>query len=1507
MLKQSSLGGNVHWTFPFAVELRVDPPPADSGGPASRRGCAGAAEPPAAGRNRPAGVPETPSRLSPGESPRSAEGRRRERLPRGRRGCGRLWRKRKDPLLVAKRLRHWQAHCIVNPLRKVRYVEDHSFEKDLRGGGKVLSLILAGTLALGMTPAAALSQAALDVTPAYASGAADGSSKENAIPLTSSTIGIPEVGTVPEGGTDGGWSDVSVKFPTDRTFTYSSTASSQVPTSTNAVAYVKYTYYEDNTEKTRWYEVAGRDLTPVYKLGTAPIDDPKNAGTYTLSYTLADEKLGTSSTETNSAYIGLKAVQDALVATEGAPSTTFEIQKAKATVTLAEGIVGVSTVASLSEGNQANTVTPAVGEAVTDNYAFAYGTKNSDNVSLVDSATGTIYVTAGVVPVTITVANEKDNYDLFVGNSTTPLAGTPGDTGKTNYIAQAAIKDSTYAVATKSGNTGVKPTLGNTALDVPYSATGIDADVKSGISVQNGTTPVNSWTVKYLDDKGSALVDSKGEPAAPTAPGKYEAQVKIGDKVVGTVPVTVYVDLSTMVSSQATTGGEVTEKIMTVLVDGRYPDWVKIAYEEGMNADKALAAIEDGMTITLKDADGKDAPVAFTGNFVLRSSEFTAGDQANNVATLQPASDSTIYRGSLPIKYSYGADLPAVSLNKASETYNGSGASNGYVVKELIKFASSTKPTVGTDCNVTATLMNGGEPALDADGDPIVATNDDRITEAGTYKIEVASAGTTFVGKSEPMTFTIDPLPVSYGGKTSNVTLSYGSELTQAADKSYSATFTGGSIEPDATVEVKIGTANVSVAETTDPKDPKDYTVAYGENTNVAQGGTITYTFSGNYSGEFTVPFSITPASLLDLRATVKAANQLESEFKNTVVDPKVSYTVGSGPGAKTVNLVEGVDYTIVGPTKSGNQNGVADGTRYAFTVKGMGNYSDAASAVVPGEFLVTDKTIEGMYDVVVKEGSVYDSDEPATPDFKVYLKGSTTDEAPASNYSFSWENNENATTEDAPAYLVINGAGQYAGQIKVPFQIAPLELSDASNVKGSVKLTGAEGLVYNGKEQVPTVSIKDSAITPVNKGYDDGAIDLKEIADDVTFGHEGGVNAGTSYVTIVPKNGNFTGQVKVPYEIAPAELKADNVAVAASTAPGADAAVSVTFGDAALAAGTDYTVATEGTLPGKVKATVTGTGNFTGTVEKEAAVLYDVAKADVSAADAVYNGKAQTPKVEVGYTADGKKVVVPADAYAVSVPGGASNAGTYQVTVTGKASEGWTGEKTVDFVIKPAAVTAKPQVSYDAAGLPVVTVPGLSSNDFTYKADPATKTITVTYKGNYAGTATVAYAPTAKPVAPAKPAAGKTGWVGSGNDWAYYEDGQAVKGQWKFIDGAWYHFEANGKMTNTRWLQDGGEWYLLNQSHKGQYGAMLTGWQKVGGDWYYMDKSGAMQSGWAKVKGEWYLLNTSHDGTFGKMLTGWQQVGGKWYYMDASGAMAENEWVGRYWVNGSGVWTATR
>ncbi|POP30107.1 PspC family transcriptional regulator, partial [Lactonifactor longoviformis] len=68
---------------------------------------------------------------------------------------------------------------------------------------------------------------------------------------------------------------------------------------------------------------------------------------------------------------------------------------------------------------------------------------------------------------------------------------------------------------------------------------------------------------------------------------------------------------------------------------------------------------------------------------------------------------------------------------------------------------------------------------------------------------------------------------------------------------------------------------------------------------------------------------------------------------------------------------------------------------------------------------------------------------------------------------------------------------------------------------------------------------------------------------------------------------------------------------------------------------------------------------------------------------------------------------------------------------------------------------------------------------------------------------------------------------------------------------------------------------------------------------WYYLNGSGAMQTGWYKVGNTWYYSSSS-----GAMQTGWQYLGGKWYYLRDSGAMASNTWVGRYYVNGSGVWT---
>ena len=118
-------------------------------------------------------------------------------------------------------------------------------------------------------------------------------------------------------------------------------------------------------------------------------------------------------------------------------------------------------------------------------------------------------------------------------------------------------------------------------------------------------------------------------------------------------------------------------------------------------------------------------------------------------------------------------------------------------------------------------------------------------------------------------------------------------------------------------------------------------------------------------------------------------------------------------------------------------------------------------------------------------------------------------------------------------------------------------------------------------------------------------------------------------------------------------------------------------------------------------------------------------------------------------------------------------------------------------------------------------------------------------------------------------------GWVKDDKgQWSYVVNtkGQKATG-WQLVDGAWYHFNAEGVMQKW-WVKDGNTWYYLNGS-----GVMQTGWLQDGGKWYYLENSGAMKA------------------------DQWFEVGGKWYYVDGSGALAVNTTVNGYTVNGNGEW----
>ncbi|NGM17042.1 hypothetical protein GMI70_03295 [Eggerthellaceae bacterium zg-893] len=1396
------------------------------------------------------------------------------------------------------------------------------------GGGKVLSLILAGTLAFGMTPAAALTQAAMDVTPAYA-GTDPGPATENVLVIDDwdGTTGNNKVYADMAKVSGTGIAISAVGDPAATTYT--TREQTFEPGGFNVqVTVTPPEEAEDPTPQVfklapSLYDITCEDETNVTRddeSGNLKITNASDLDGYDIKITLKGEgvpkKAGTEDPLDSTA--GRIVINKAEAKIVKAPT------KAVLGVTTYNDLVGefaLSTAAgSLTSANLDVTMTPAGGAEVEDKTQKITDPANITVEAVLNASTAKNYEldsAGGEWTGTVTVgAADEGTYAVDYIDTGSALA----DAGLTvdAKLVNAGLEGGTAAAEAKYGDTKLTTDNLKKAVGLYYKGTASGATF--------GTSPLDASTYDVTWYNGSTkLVTAQGAKAAPVNPGVYTGKVNLNgsDEVLGQAELTVCADLSTQVKRKSADANN-TSKPITVKVNGCWPDDVKLQFKEGVTKQDLVDQVANGMTVTLADGTAITGAEKIKELFKFDVTKFVASEGATGgVIEMGYAGDKGEYVSVAPLNYEFGVTLPeAPQLDPV--VYN----PNGYDIDELLpsfKDVDGTEFEAGTDYDVSVYVA-------DQDGK---LQPSDTVDEVGTYRVTVTPMGEK-VGPVQERTLTITQLPVT----DKNASYLWNGKTT--TNGTFSVPFTGGAVAPEPTVTVDVatdtdnseiagetGTATLNIVpkkdyDAAEDKAGIDGYVTYANNTAVTNNGAAaTITYVGNYKGEKTQNFSIAAADLGSLNPSVTAASQLKDQFNldndlsaADVVDPVVKFqsdTDGEGEPIYT-ELEQGKDYRITrvylaSPQPANLPTGV---TAYKFDIEGVGNYK---GTVTTGTFKVTTQDL-GQAAVASLEKDqkfFYDTDEQEAK-VQVNLKGATADTLGIKldkgvDFDVTYKNNVNAGTATA----VITGTGNYAGTLEVPFEIQPLKLDGAKTDK--VVLGGADGLVYTGEALTPEVLYNKSTLLPANEGYGTTPIELDQYVDDLSFTYENNTNASTAeapaYVVISGKNGNFTGTAKAPFAIAQADIAKATVE-AAPVAPGGDLAdaVKVTLGEAALAAGTDYTVAAEGALPGKVTATVTGTGNYTGTATADVDVLYDVAGLSYQVSSGTYNGQSQTPVVTASYKdAAGKTVEVPASALNVAA-GSYVNAGTYKIKVTGNNAAGWGGETTVGYTIAPATVTAKPQVSY-AGGLPVVTVPGLTSNDFDWKADAATQTITVTYKGNYKGTAKVAYTPTVAPSDPgsAQPAAGKTGWVGSGNDWAYYENGQQVKGGWKSIGGEWYHFEKSGKMTNTKWFQDAdGEWYMLNQSHKGEYGAMLTGWQKDGGEWYHFAKSGAMQSGWMKdTDGTWYLLNSKHDGTFGAMLTGWQKVGGKWYYMDASGAMAENEWVGRYWVDGSGVWTATR
>ena len=205
--------------------------------------------------------------------------------------------------------------------------------------------------------------------------------------------------------------------------------------------------------------------------------------------------------------------------------------------------------------------------------------------------------------------------------------------------------------------------------------------------------------------------------------------------------------------------------------------------------------------------------------------------------------------------------------------------------------------------------------------------------------------------------------------------------------------------------------------------------------------------------------------------------------------------------------------------------------------------------------------------------------------------------------------------------------------------------------------------------------------------------------------------------------------------------------------------AVTVKWGSTVLKVKKDYTVSySNNKNQGTATVTITGKGNYTGSITRTFDIKYPLSKASIKKITTVnYTGESHTPDITVTY--QGKTLKKNKD-YTITYTNN-RNAGTAGVTITGKGK--YTGTKSAAFQIKGISITGMKfdkltNVVYSGSSEePFVTVKTKAGvqlrNGADYKTvyqnsvNKGTATVTIIGNGNYTGTKKMTYKILAKPL----------------------------------------------------------------------------------------------------------------------------------------------------------------
>ncbi len=397
----------------------------------------------------------------------------------------------------------------------------------------------------------------------------------------------------------------------------------------------------------------------------------------------------------------------------------------------------------------------------------------------------------------------------------------------------------------------------------------------------------------------------------------------------------------------------------------------------------------------------------------------------------------------------------------------------------------------------------------------------------------------------------------------------------------------------------------------------------------------------GNYGCEPGY-FNHTFRYLTTLGSVADIANQ---SYTGKAVEPAVTVTVGG----KT--LKEGTDYTVR------YENNVNIGTA-TVTIAGKNGYFGTITKTFRIAKSITGATVTGITD------KTYTGKETTqTPE--VVLDGKTLKKD--TDYTLSYKNNVKAGT----ASVVIIGKGEYGGTIIKTYSIKPQDVSKCKIALSKTSYT------YNGKEQKPSVTVKDSAGTTLTEGTS------------YTVKYSSGCKVAGTYKVTITLKGNYSGTKTLTYKIAAQNISKCKVTLSATsyTYDGKVKKPTVTVKNAAgskLTEGASYTVKYSSgcKVAGTYEVTITLKGNYSGTKTLTFKIVPQAVskcKISLSTTAYTYNGKAKKPAVIVK-DANGK--TISSSNYTVTYASGRKNVGTYTVTVKMKGN--YTGTKTLTFKILP-------------------------------------------------------------------------------------------------------------------------------------------------------------------------------------------------------------------------------